>query len=269
MKLSFSTLGCPGWSWDEIFATAKDLSVKGIEIRGIGNEMYAPAIKEFDANHAPATMERLRKADMEIPILTSGACLGLAGKTDVHIQEALDYIALAARLGVKFVRVLITPVPQPGEADLVQAKALYVKLCDEAKEHGVTVLIETNGPLADSTVMRRFMEDTDPAAAGVLWDIHHPYRYFGETPQQTYANIGKWVRYVHVKDSVMEEGQTVYRMMGYGDVPVLDTLKVLHKNGYDGYVSLEWVKRWCPDLQEPGIVFSHYVNYMNLLEKQL
>ena len=117
--------------------------------------------------------------------------------------------------------------------------------------------------------MRHFMEDADPAAAGVLWDIHHPYRYFGETPQQTYDNLGRWIRYVHVKDSVMQEDQTVYRMMGYGDVPVLDTLRVLSKNGYNGYVSLEWVKRWGPDLQEPGIDFSHFTNYMSLLEKQL
>ena len=42
MKLAFSTLGCPNWQWREIFATAKDLGVDGIEIRGIENEMYAP-----------------------------------------------------------------------------------------------------------------------------------------------------------------------------------------------------------------------------------
>ena len=35
MKTAFSTLGCPGWSWDEIFATAKDLGLDGIEVRGV------------------------------------------------------------------------------------------------------------------------------------------------------------------------------------------------------------------------------------------
>lgn len=43
MKLSLSTLGCPGWSWNEIFATAKDLGMNGIEVRGVANEMFAPA----------------------------------------------------------------------------------------------------------------------------------------------------------------------------------------------------------------------------------
>lgn len=40
MKLSLSTLGCPGWSWNEIFATAKDLGMNGIEVRGVANEMF-------------------------------------------------------------------------------------------------------------------------------------------------------------------------------------------------------------------------------------
>mgnify|MGYP002798133703 CR=1 FL=1 len=48
MKLSLSTLGCPGWSWNEIFATAKDLGMNGIEVRGVANEMFAPAIPVFN-----------------------------------------------------------------------------------------------------------------------------------------------------------------------------------------------------------------------------
>ncbi len=32
MKISFSTLGCPGWSYEDILSTAKDLGFNGIEI---------------------------------------------------------------------------------------------------------------------------------------------------------------------------------------------------------------------------------------------
>ena len=58
MKIAFSTLGCPGWSWDEIFATAKDMGLDGIEIRGVGNEMFAPKIKALDEAHIGRTRER-------------------------------------------------------------------------------------------------------------------------------------------------------------------------------------------------------------------
>ena len=67
----------------------------------------------------------------------------------------------------------------------------------------------------------------------------------------------------------MRDGKVEYRMMGYGDVPVFDALKLLREGGYEGYISLEWVKRWCPDLQEPGIVFAHYATYMRYLINQL
>ena len=64
MKLAFSTLGCPGWSWNEIFATAKDMGLNGIEIRGIGGEMYAPNIRVFSPDLLERTMDQVRRAGM-------------------------------------------------------------------------------------------------------------------------------------------------------------------------------------------------------------
>ncbi len=58
-------------------------------------------------------------------------------------------------------------------------------------------------------------------------------------------------------------------MMGYGNVPIFDSLKILKENGYDGFVSFEWLKRWNNELQEPGIVFSHYASYMRYLINQI
>ena len=52
----------------------------------------------------------------------------------------------------------------------------------------------------------------------------------------------------------MRGSRVEYRMMGYGDVPVADAVTLLDRAGFDGFFSLEWVKRWNPDLQEPGIV---------------
>ena len=59
MKLAFSTLGCPNWRWREIYAAAKDLSIDGIEIRGIENEIYAPRVRIFDDQHREGTLKQL------------------------------------------------------------------------------------------------------------------------------------------------------------------------------------------------------------------
>lgn len=270
MKLAFSTLGCPGWSFNEIYATAKDLGMDGVEIRGIGREIYAPHAKEFSDENLDQTMETLRKNGITIPIFTSGAELGLAEKKEEALQEAYDYVDLAFKAGVPYIRVLGTANPAPEDSDLNLALEQYCKVCDYAAAKNVTPLMETNGLLADSMVMAEFMAKASRPNSGVLWDIHHPYRFFGEPPMATYKNIGEYVRYVHVKDSVLDENDKVsYRMMGYGDVPIFDCLKVLSDNGYTSFIALEWIKRWNPELQEPGIVLSHFVNYMHYLIDQL
>lgn len=262
-------MGCPGWSWNEIFATAKDLGINGIEIRGIGKEMFAPKIPELNAEEWQKNSAKLAKAGMKIPMLASGACLG-TDNLEQYLAEAKDYIDFARTIGVPFVRVMVSAVPEPtGKENLPQTMQAYRQLCEYAAGKNVMVLLETNGILANSKVMRDVMEKTDLATAGVLWDIHHPFRYYNESPEETYQNLKPWIRYLHVKDSVMQNDKVQYRMMGYGDVPVFDTLKVLHKDGYEGFITLEWVKRWSPDLQEPGIVFAHYVSYMNYLFNQL
>jgi len=63
----------------------------------------------------------------------------------------------------------------------------------------------------------------------------------------------------------MVQGKVEYRMMGFGDVPVFDAVKILHQNGYSGYITLEWVKRWHPTLREPDVVFYHFQSYMETL----
>ena len=103
----------------------------------------------------------------------------------------------------------------------------------------------------------------------MLWDIHHPYRYFGESPEQTYENLGEYIRYIHVKDSVADGDGVKYTMIGEGDVPIRGALAVLKKNSFDGYVTLEWLKRWYKDLSEPGIVFMQFINYIKTLYQSL
>ena len=47
MKLAFSTLGCPDFNWTDIYSMAKDLGFDGIEIRGLGNEIFAVKAQPF------------------------------------------------------------------------------------------------------------------------------------------------------------------------------------------------------------------------------
>ncbi len=266
MKFAFSTLGCPDWNFKEMISTAKDLGLDGIEIRGIENEVFAPFAKPFREENLDKTKELISKKNMEISMLATGACVGDSSHIESVFGEAMVYTDLAAKLGVKYIRVMITNKPYPEKADIGASVYAYQRICDYAAKKGIIPLIETNGILAESSVMKEFMESVDRANSGVLWDIHHPYRYFNEDPEETYSNIGKYVKYVHIKDSVMENDNVKYKIIGKGDVPVLKSLEILKENGYDSYITLEWVKRWCPDLEDAGIVFSHFSNFIKSIK---
>ena len=270
MKLAFTTAGCPGWTFDEIFAAAGDLQMNGIEIRGVGEEMYAPDCACFAPGEREKTLARMEAAGLIFPVLDSAAAIGLPGGGDAPLIEARAYIDLAQALRAPYVRVMITPKAEATPADVDLCRQNYRALCAYGAARGVVPLLETNGVFADSALLADFMAAADVGeTGGVLWDVHHPYRYYGEAPALTVSRLGGWIRHLHVKDSVMKDGVLQYRMMGYGDVPVFDALRELKAAGFDGMVSLEWLKRWNPDLQEPGIVFAHYKNYMDFLATQL
>ncbi len=267
MKLAFSTLGCPDWDWSEIYSTAKDLRFDGIEVRGVANELFVPKIKAFNEEHIEKSIAKMKSCGLEFSMLTSGISIGEDNNT--ALKDAKSYIDLASKLSAKYVRIMISSHPQPEDVNMDNAIKLYNEMCQYGESKGVTPLIETNGILANSEEMLNFIEAIESENKGVLWDIHHPFRYFAEPPSKTYRNIGKYVRYTHVKDSIMLGDHLAYRMMGYGDVPIFDALKVLKENGYDGYVSLEWVKRWNPDLEDAGIVFAHFMSYITFLMDRL
>ena len=262
MKLCFSTLACPRWTFDEIVNTAKDFGYDSVEIRGVADKISATEITAFDDRNIEATKARLQTLGLEITCLTSGATIADETKYSAAMAEAKAYIDLAAKLNVPYVRVMSTGTPDfsPGSADLTAVG--YAELCRYADGKGVTPLLETNGILCDTAMLSRIMDYVPCENKGVLWDVHHPYRFNDESPETTIANVGKYIKHVHFKDSVVIDGAINYKITGYGDLPLKKIVKLLKDEGYEGAFSLEWVKRWDTTLEEPGIVLMNYVHYM-------
>jgi len=263
MKFAFSTLGCPDWEWYEILAAAGDLGYNGIEIRGLGKELYAPKMTPFLAKNIEETKAKMASLGVNISCLTSACHLFADEDREEHQKIGRDYIDLASRLGSPYVRVLGDANPQPeDDVDIDLVLDNLLPLADYAKGKNVTILVESNGAFADSNLLLDLMNIVDRPEVGVLWDVHHPYRFCLEPVTQTYNNLKPYIRYLHMKDSVMNKGQLVYKMMGEGDIPNREILQMLAADQFSGYVSLEWVKRWNKNLTEAGIVFPHYINYV-------
>ncbi|MEG2188388.1 MAG: sugar phosphate isomerase/epimerase family protein [Christensenella sp.] len=268
MKLCFSTLGCPEWSFSDIVSTACDMGYDGIEVRGMGNVIDAARIPEFFPANAPKTKKLLADKGLSIACLTSACYMNDTGHIDDILYLAKAYVDTAHDMNIKNIRVLGDFGPEKsGEQNIADIAARVKELAQYASPLDVNILIETNGFFADSRNMLELMNSVDEQNAGVLWDIHHPYRYFSETPEYTISTLGDLIRHVHIKDSVIDNGKLKYTMVGYGDLPVRECILKLEAIGYDGYYSLEWLKRWDLSLEEPGIAFASYANYMNSLTK--
>ena len=264
MRISFSTLGCPDFSWVDIYTMAKDFKFDGIEIRGLGENIYAVSAPPFTAGQIDKTIAKLASLHLSIPCLSTGRSLKFRDEREQVVKEIGEYLRLAEKLSAPYIRLLADlDGPVTGEVDDDYVAEVLLQLADMAKGTGVTLLCETNGVYADTKRLRALLDKVNRPEIAALWDMHHPYRYFGEAPQTTVDNLGGYIRHVHTKDSVIVDGKVQYRMMGEGDLPITEMLDALASIGYEGYVSLEWVKRWAPDLTDPGIVFPQFAHYMH------
>lgn len=263
MKISFSTLACPDFEWSDIYSMAKDFNFDGIEIRGLGSDIFSVKSNPFTDAQLPNTVAKLKKLHLEIPCLSSGACLKFFDKSEENIKEITDYAKLANKLGTSYIRILADLEPFPdGEVDDEKIIAELKKLVPVAEEYNVTLLVETNGVYSDTKRLKNVLDKVESRKVAALWDMHHPYRFADEAPEETVANLGEYIKYVHTKDSVRKDGNIEYKLMGEGDMPIKEMLEALKSIGYNGYVSLEWVKRWSNNLCDAGVVVPHYASFM-------
>ncbi len=265
MKLAFSTLSCPEWTYKSIESAAVDLGYDGIEIRGIKNNLFVPDIDEFSEINGLKTVMKLRKKGLDSPIFTSASYLFDQNHPNMMIQEGIDYIDCASRCDVDFVRVLCDKDPHASDIDFEFTVMSLENLAMYAADMSVTLLVETNGYFADSNNMLKLIERMQGLPVMVLWDIHHTWRYHKEKPIDTIKLIGQYIQFVHIKDSHFINGKNEYKLIGEGDIPINDAIRQLKAFGYNGYLSLEWLKRWKSNIEEPWIVLPQYLKYMREL----
>ena len=128
-----------------------------------------------------------------------------------------------------------------------------------ARSKDVVILLKTSGIYADTARLRALMDSFASDNLAVVWDVHHPYRDFGESPAQSIKNLGAYVRHVHLRDS-SDDGS--YCLVGEGSFPVGEVMQALSSIDYDGFVSLEWKPEYMSSMAERDVIFSYFVTYM-------
>lgn len=261
--LSFSTLGCPDWSFLQITDFAVKHGYKGIEIRGLQRQMDLPKCNEFStAENRAATMAIMKEKGLQFINLGSSCTLHFAegAEREKNLDEGKRFIDLAQQINCPYIRVF--PNNFPKDQDKNATMDLIIKglldLGDHAKESNVSVLMETHGEVVQSEDLEVIMRSAGHPNVGLVWDISNMWTVTKESPSAVYTKLKKYIRHTHIKDAILLDGKLQYKFLGEGEVPVFEAVDLLARGGYKGYYSLEWEKLWHPELAEPDIAFADY-----------
>ena len=114
----------------------------------------------------------------------------------------------------------------------------------------MTIALETHDSFASAELVGELLRRVEMPCFAAVWDVHHPYRV-GETPPDVLRALGGRIHLVHVKDARRRGAEWELVALGEGEVPVRESLAALGAAGYDGWLTVEWEKRWHPELAEP------------------
>ena len=263
LPIAFSTLGCPGWDWKTVIEQADRLGYAALELRGVKGEMDLPTVPELSGTRLAGSKKDL--AALGLVVSDLGASTHMHEKDPAERKKQLDdgrrFIDLAHAMDVKYVRMFGNNIPpgEPREDVFKRVADGFREMADYAKPAGVVVLIESHGDFVHSGDLADLLTRVGSDSFALLWDAHHTFAAAHETPEGTFAKVGRWVRHTHLKDSKPAPSGKVedrhYVLTGTGDVPVKEQVAVLAKGGYRGYYCYEWEKKWHPDIEEPEVAF--------------
>jgi fatty-acyl-CoA synthase len=264
MKLAFSTLACPAWTIEETVEAALRLGYDGLELRLLDGEVLDPVA---DAKKIGRAVDLARLAGLAVCAFDTSCRFNLRQAADraTQVDELLAWLRLAAAHGIPVVRVFggdrePDDTASEQEANARVAEALH-QAAPAAEREGVTVALETHDAFSAARRVAQILADVPSTAVGALWDSHHPYR-MGESAEEVISLLGKRIVHVHVKDARQAGSDWELVLLGEGEVPIRQQLGALRRAGYAGYVSLEWEKKWHPELAEPGVALPQGITWL-------
>jgi sugar phosphate isomerase/epimerase len=267
MKLTVSTLACPNWPLDQIVACVSAAGIEGIDFRGLGSEIDITRLPQFN-EFLDETLSTLRERRLQVPCLNSSITLVTAApqRWQMMLDEAQRTASLAEKMNTRLLRLFGGGVPKEISRDeaLVLARRHLRQIIKICSRYGCMPLLETHDDWAMSGEALELLHEFDPAEVGVLWDIEHPYRR-GEAPGDTWAALRRYIRHIHVKDSVRIEGRNRPRLLGTGDLPIKACHSILKSSGFEGWICLETEKRWHAEAPEPEQSIPQFAQFMRQL----
>lgn len=281
-QLAASTLGAPYDSVDQLAGICARTHVTQLEM-AVGDEMLI-TMRSTDRELACIRHTLEEKASVSIFSLDSRVHVCDPSVPDEQLSEDLKRcLHMASVLGARYVRVFpsapLDPCWTPDRLPGLQLPAgmnlasisrrgarVIVSTLSLADQLGVQPVLETHDshPTGERNAMIHAAIDALAPGnqVGSIWDVAHPWRV-GEDPHTTFSFLKQYLiggrGFVQIKDCAFRGDQTPV-LQGTGRVPLAEICRILAHGGYEGPLSLEWERRWYPQIPslEKALVAARY-----------
>ncbi|MFI1095271.1 sugar phosphate isomerase/epimerase family protein [Streptomyces sp. NPDC020917] len=250
MRLAFSTLGVPTMPVDQVVRLASEHGFHGVELRASDE---GPVHTGLSATERTQVAEQFGKAGIDVLTIAAYAKVAAPGDDGPVLEEIDTALTLAADLGASYIRVFPGGGDQPAaQADAIAARRLAAA-AERAEGLGVRVLLETHDSHRAGADVARVLGQVGHRAAGAIWDLMHTW-LAGEQPQTSFLALAPYLGYVQVKDIASADDATPLPL-GSGVLPLAETVEVLSRADWDGWLCWEYEKRWHPGAADlPGLL---------------
>jgi sugar phosphate isomerase/epimerase len=265
-RLAFSTLAFPGTTLARAASLGSEYGYQGIELRLIDGELIDPSMPA-----SARTTVRQTVAAVGLPIVAVDSSIRLTDEDPG--PEISRFLTLASEWECPLVRVFggtINDDPQVRRGQLAGAAKVLEAAIPLAERAGVAIGLETHDSFSSAAVVAQVLAMVDSPWVGAVWDSHHPHR-MGETPSEVYDLIGQRVLLAQVKDARRAPDRAdgwQLTLLGQGEVPVREMLDLLDRGGYQGWISVEWEKRWHPEIEDPELALPQHIELLRAWQRE-
>jgi sugar phosphate isomerase/epimerase len=269
LRIAFSTLAFPDATLASAVSLGRRWGYAGVELRLIDGELIDPSMSATDRARVKRTV-----AAAGLPVVAVDSSIRLTD--DDPGPQLRRFLELASDWESPLVRVFggkLAVDQSERQEQLWAAARVLESSVPLARRLGVAIGVETHDDFSASSVVAELLDLFDSEGAdseggdsewvGAVWDSHHPHRV-GEQPSDVYANLGRRILLAQVKDArriVRAEGDDDWQLvlLGQGEVPVRQMLGLLASGGYQNWISVEWEKRWHPEIEEPEVALPQHL----------
>jgi sugar phosphate isomerase/epimerase len=217
---------------------AAGLGLRYVEVRSA----WGTNILDLDTGQLDTVRKTL--ADYGLSVSSIGSPIGKISIDDdfpPHLERMRHAVEVAQALAAPYIRLFSFFIPEGTDPDSRRDEVLTrMNALAEVSADADVILVHENEKEIYGDIPRRCLDIVSSVSAPQLqlaWDPANFVQVGVRPYSEGYAMLRRHVSYIQIKDALLADGTVV--AAGAGDGEVVETVRALRADGFDGFFSLE------------------------------